>query len=135
LRAHAGRNTIMLSLCAGAKNLAATGLLDGRSATTHHYTFPEIAQEHPTVKLVRGVRYVEDGNVITSTGVTAGVDVTLYVLKRLLSSGAASGDGRARSAPQRHKGKRPSSRSARAIPLALLSWSQERPCTVPDERS
>jgi putative intracellular protease/amidase len=89
VRAHAGPNTIVLSICAGAKNLAETGLLDGRSATTHHYTFPEIAQEHPSVKLVRGVRYIEDSNLITSAGVTAGVDATLYVLKRLLGRGAA----------------------------------------------
>jgi transcriptional regulator GlxA family with amidase domain len=84
IRAHAGPRTIVLSICAGAKNLADTGLLDGRSATTHHYTFSEIAQAHPNVHLVRGVRYVEDGNIISSAGVTAGVDASLFALQRML---------------------------------------------------
>jgi transcriptional regulator GlxA family with amidase domain len=89
IRAHAGPRTILLSICAGAKNLADTGLLAGRSATTHHYTFPVIATAHPDIKLVRGVRYVEDGNLISSAGVTAGVDATLFVLKRMLGQEAA----------------------------------------------
>jgi AraC family transcriptional regulator, transcriptional activator FtrA len=89
IRAHAGPNTILLSICAGAQNLADTGLLTGRSATTHHYTFPVIAKAHPDVKLVRGVRYVEDGNLISSAGVTAGVDATLFTLKRMLGREAA----------------------------------------------
>jgi AraC family transcriptional activator FtrA len=84
IRAHAGPRTILLSICAGAKNLADTGLLAGRSATTHHYTFADIAKAHPNVTLVHGVRYVEDGNLISSAGVTAGVDATLFVLKRML---------------------------------------------------
>jgi putative intracellular protease/amidase len=84
IRSHAGPQTILLSICAGAKNLADTGLLAGRSATTHHYTFPVIAKTHPDVKLVRGVRYVEDGNLISSAGVTAGVDASLFVLQRML---------------------------------------------------
>src|SRR5690606_18189363 len=59
VRAHAAPNTILLSICAGAMTLADTGLLDGRAATTHHLTFTPLAQKHPSVKLVRGVRYVE----------------------------------------------------------------------------
>jgi len=89
IRAHAGPDTILLSICAGAKNLADTGLLDGRSATTHHYTFPLIAQAHPDVNLVRGVRYVKDGNLISSAGVTSGVDATLFTLQHMLGREAA----------------------------------------------
>lgn len=84
IRAHAGPRTILLSICAGATNLADTGLLGGRSATTHHNSFPVIAKAHPDVTLVRGVRYLEDGNIITSAGVTAGVDATLFTLQRML---------------------------------------------------
>jgi putative intracellular protease/amidase len=91
VRAHAGPDTILLSICAGAMTLAETGLLDGRTATTHHLTFEPLAQKHPSVKLVRGVRYVEDGNVVTSAGITAGVDASLFVLKRLLGRDAALG--------------------------------------------
>jgi AraC family transcriptional regulator, transcriptional activator FtrA len=89
VRAHAGPRTTLLSICAGAKNLADTGLLAGHKATTHHYTFPVIAKAHPDVQLVRGVRYVEEGNTITSAGVTTGVDATLFALKRVLGDSAA----------------------------------------------
>jgi transcriptional regulator GlxA family with amidase domain len=89
IRDHSGSDTLLVSICAGAKNLADTGLLDGHRATTHHYTFAQIEQSHPNVELVRGVRYVEDGNLITSAGVTAGVDASLFVLKRLLGDAAA----------------------------------------------
>jgi putative intracellular protease/amidase len=89
IRAHAGPRTILLSICAGAENLADTGLLDGRSATTHHNSFALIAQAHPDVKLVRGVRYVEDGNIISSAGITAGVDATLFTLQRMLGRDVA----------------------------------------------
>jgi transcriptional regulator GlxA family with amidase domain len=88
IRAHAGPRTILLSICAGAENLADTGLLDGRSATTHHNSFAVIAQAHPDAKLVRGVRYVEDGNIISSAGITAGVDATLFTLQRMLGRDA-----------------------------------------------
>jgi putative intracellular protease/amidase len=64
-------------------------LLDGRSATTHHNSFSVIAQAHPDVTLVRGVRYVEDGNIISSAGITAGVDATLFTLQRMLGLEAA----------------------------------------------
>jgi transcriptional regulator GlxA family with amidase domain len=89
IRAHAGPRTILLSICAGAENLADTGLLDGHTATTHHNSFAVIAQTHPGVKLVRGVRYVEDGNIISSAGITAGVDATLFTLQRMLGRNAA----------------------------------------------
>jgi putative intracellular protease/amidase len=89
IRAHAGPHTILLSICAGAENLADTGLLDGHSATTHHNSFSLIAQQHPDVKLVHGVRYLEDGNIISSAGITAGVDATLFTLQRMLGRDAA----------------------------------------------
>jgi transcriptional regulator GlxA family with amidase domain len=84
VRKHAGPRTILLSICAGAKNLADTGLLAGHSATTHHNAFAVMEKTHPEVRLVRGVRYVEDGNIISSAGITAGVDATLFTLKRML---------------------------------------------------
>jgi transcriptional regulator GlxA family with amidase domain len=89
IRAHAGPHTIVLSICAGAENLADTGLLDGHSATTHHNSFALIAQQHPNVKLVHGVRYVADRNIISSAGITAGVDATLFTLQHMLGRDAA----------------------------------------------
>lgn len=84
IRSHARPDTILLAICAGSFNLADTGLLDGRTVTTHHNYFARFAERHPQVRTVRGVRYVEDGNIISSAGITAGVDSTLYTLKRML---------------------------------------------------
>ena len=95
IRKHAGPRTTLLSICAGAKNLADTGLLAGRSVTTHRNAFAVIAKLHPEVRLVHDVRYVEDGNFISSAGITAGVDATLFALKRML------GPAEARAAAQR----------------------------------
>jgi Transcriptional regulator containing an amidase domain and an AraC-type DNA-binding HTH domain len=89
VRRHAGPDTTVLSICAGATNLADTGLLAGRKVTTHHYSFSVIAQAHPDIELVQGVRYVEDGNFITSAGVTAGVDGSLFALKRIVGEDVA----------------------------------------------
>lgn len=89
IRGHAGPHTILLSICAGATNLADTGLLDGHTITTHHNSFAVIAAQHPEVRLVPGVRYLADGNIISSAGVTAGVDATLFTLQRMLGREAA----------------------------------------------
>jgi AraC family transcriptional regulator, transcriptional activator FtrA len=89
IRAHVGPHTILLSICAGAENLADTGLLDGHSTTTHHNSFALIAQQHPDIKLVHGVRYLDDGNIISSAGITAGVDATLFTLQRMLGRDVA----------------------------------------------
>jgi transcriptional regulator GlxA family with amidase domain len=84
IRAHAGERTILLSVCVGARNLADTGLLNGRSATSHHYLLPYLGLLYPEVHVVRGVRYVEDGNIITAGGVSAGVDASLHAVDRLV---------------------------------------------------
>src|SRR5690606_35703720 len=89
VRDHAGPNRILLSVCAGALNLADTGLLAGHTATTHHYVFLPMRLLHSDVCTVRGVRYMEDGNLISAAGVSAGVDGSLYVLQRLLGREAA----------------------------------------------
>jgi AraC family transcriptional activator FtrA len=102
IRKHAGPRTILLSICGGAKTLADTGLLAGRSATTHHNVFPIIAKTHPEVHLIHGVRYVEDGNTISSAGITAGVDATLFTLKRMLGLDAALATARQLGYPYAH---------------------------------
>lgn len=89
IRSHAGPNTLLVSICAGAQTLADTGLLDGHKATTHHYTFAQLAANYPSIELIRDVRYVEDGNLISSAGVTASVDASLLVLKRLFGRDVA----------------------------------------------
>ena len=78
--AHAGGARIV-SLCTGAFVLAAAGLLDGRPATTHWMHAGELARRYPAVKVDPGVLYVDDGNVLTSAGTTAGLDLCLHIVR------------------------------------------------------
>jgi transcriptional regulator GlxA family with amidase domain len=71
-----------MSVCTGAFILASTGLLDGLSATTHHFFFDQFAQKFPNVTLVRGRRFVDNGKLITAGGLTSGVDAALHVVQR-----------------------------------------------------
>lgn len=66
-----------LSVCTGSALLAKAGVLDGRSATTNKAAFGWVAQQGPAVTWVREARWVEDGRFITSSGVSAGMDMAL----------------------------------------------------------
>ncbi|MEU5862916.1 MULTISPECIES: DJ-1/PfpI family protein [unclassified Nonomuraea] len=72
----------VMSICTGAFVLAAAGLLDGRPATTHWREAARFATLFPLVKLDPDVLFVDDGDVLTSAGVAAGLDLCLYVIKR-----------------------------------------------------
>lgn len=74
---------LMLSVCTGAFLLARSGLLNGLAATTYHTAFDQLQELAPTVTVRRGERYVDNGRIITSAGVSAGIDMALYVLARL----------------------------------------------------
>jgi transcriptional regulator GlxA family with amidase domain len=75
---------LVLSVCTGALVLAAAGLLNGRRATTHWAALNEL-RAFPQVTIER-LRYVRDGKIITSAGVSAGIDMALYVVKELYGS-------------------------------------------------
>jgi len=79
LAAHA-RGARILSLCTGAFVLAATGLLDGRRATTHWLYAERLRNRFPLIDLDPDVLYVVDGNVMTSAGTAAGIDLCLHVV-------------------------------------------------------
>ena len=70
-----------MSVCTGAFTLAATGLLDGRRATTHWYHTEEFARRFPDVKLDPGVLYVDEGDILTSAGTAAGIDLCLHIVR------------------------------------------------------
>jgi transcriptional regulator GlxA family with amidase domain len=73
---------IIMSVCTGAFNLAKTGLLDGKSATTYHGALDEFAKEYPGIKVVRGVRYVQSSPTLyTSGGLSAGIDLALHIVE------------------------------------------------------
>jgi putative intracellular protease/amidase len=73
----------VLGICAGARLLAATGILDGRSATSHWSRLPALERSHPEVHWVRGQRWVDDGPVTTTAAITSGVPGSLHVLSGL----------------------------------------------------
>ncbi len=73
---------LVMSVCTGAFVLAQSGLLDGRSATTHHSSFTTLAMQYPSVTVKRGVRFVDDGQIATSAGLSAGIDLALHVVAR-----------------------------------------------------
>jgi transcriptional regulator GlxA family with amidase domain len=71
------------SVCTGAQLLEAAGLLDGRKATTHWIALDELG-ERGDVEVIRGERYVVDGNVATAAGVSAGIDLSLWLVGEIL---------------------------------------------------
>jgi transcriptional regulator GlxA family with amidase domain len=73
----------VLSVCTGALLLAKVGILDGLKATTHSSAFELLAEIAPSTEIVRGVRFVDNGKVITSAGISAGIDMSLYVIELL----------------------------------------------------
>jgi transcriptional regulator GlxA family with amidase domain len=81
LRAAARRARVM-SICTGAFVLAAAGLLDDRPATTHWAHADTFRRRYPRVKLDPDVLFVDDGDVLTSAGVAAGIDLCLHVVRR-----------------------------------------------------
>lgn len=70
----------IFSICVGAEVFAATGLLDGRTATTHWGDIDRIEALYPAVNWVRGVRYVDGGTYMTSAGITSGIDAVLHYI-------------------------------------------------------
>ncbi len=75
----------LCTVCSGAFLAARSGLLDGKSCTTHHTLTARLAREHPAVRVLENRIFVRDGNVLTSAGVTAGVDMALHLISELAS--------------------------------------------------
>jgi AraC family transcriptional regulator, transcriptional activator FtrA len=80
----------MVSLCVGAFALAEAGLLDGRRATAHWMHTAQLAERYPNVLVDDSVLYVDDGDVLTSAGMTAGLDLCLHLVRRDLGAHVAN---------------------------------------------
>lgn len=76
------RGARVMSVCSGVFVLAAAGLLDGRRATTHWRYAAALAARYPTITVDPGVLYVDEGDVLTSAGSSAGIDLCLHVVRR-----------------------------------------------------
>lgn len=79
----------VLSVCTGAFILAEAGLLDGGSATTFHAALDDLAEEFPAIEVVRGVRFVDNGKVVTAAGLSAGLDAALHLVEEIQGREAA----------------------------------------------
>ncbi len=75
---------LVLSVCTGALLLAKAGLLDGLEATTHHGAIDLLRQTAPTTTIHADRRFVDNGQVVCSAGIAAGIDMSLHVVGRLL---------------------------------------------------
>ncbi|MGC7267899.1 helix-turn-helix domain-containing protein [Mycobacteroides abscessus subsp. abscessus] len=138
LRGAHQRGAVVLSICLGAFVLAAAGLLDGRPATTHWEYCDDMRRLYPRVELRPDALYVDDGDILTSAGLSAGMDLCLHVVRRELGAAAASDLARWNvMAPHRDGGQ------AQFIPpvrTALgagglgptLSWAAERLAEIDD---
>ncbi len=73
---------LTMSVCTGAFVLAQTGLLSGKAATTHHGGYRSLAVDFPDIRVKRGARFVEDGNLATAGGLSSGIDLALRVVER-----------------------------------------------------
>ena len=131
----------MVSICTGSSILAAAGLLDGRPATTHWRDAEAFGRNFPTVRLDPDVLFVDDGDVLTSAGVAAGIDLLLHLVRRDHGSEVANRVARRNVvAPWREGGQaqfveRPLPESGGAGTAATRAWATERlgePLTLAD---
>lgn len=139
VRAAASAGARMVSLCSGAFVLAAAGVLDGMRATTHWQQAARLAQWHPSVEVDPTVLYVDNGQVLTSAGRSAGLDLCLHIVRRDFGAQVANDVARRMVVPaHRHGGQ--AQYIARSVPSrdadgmgALLQWAGARldsPLTV-----
>jgi AraC family transcriptional activator FtrA len=131
LRAAAGRGARVLSVCSGAFALAHAGLLDGRRAATHWAWAGELERRFPAIAVDPDALYVDEGQVLTSAGLSAGIDLCLHVVRR--DFGAAAGERVARhmvAAPHREGGQAQFAKRAPDEFLGSLEptrrWAAER---------
>ncbi len=139
-KAHA-RGATILSICTGAFLLAATGLLDGKSAVTHWMYADELARRFPRTRVSMDVLYIDEGRIITGAGTAAGIDAVLHLVRRELGAAVAGRIARRMVVPpQRDGGQRqyvetplpPTDCDSMQPVLAHISDNLDAPHTVPD---
>jgi transcriptional regulator GlxA family with amidase domain len=104
LRQAAAQGTRLASICVGAFTLAATGLLDGLRATTHWVAAAELARRHPNVQVDPNVLFVDNGQLLTSAGAAAGLDLCLHMIRRDYGAAVAADVARTSVMPLEREG-------------------------------
>lgn len=94
IAACAAKSRITASVCTGAFLLAQAGLLDGKPATTHWEDRAELQARFPKLQVEHGVRWVDTGPVVTSAGISAGIDMSLHLVERLTDRALAEATAR-----------------------------------------
>ncbi|OUC88245.1 GlxA family transcriptional regulator [Streptosporangium minutum] len=102
-RAHE-RGATVVGLCLGTFVLAAAGLLDGRTATTHWRYAPLLASAYPRVQVEPDVLYVDEGDILTSAGSAGGIDLCLHLIRRTYGSRTANDIARSLVVPPHRAG-------------------------------
>lgn len=104
LRAAADDGTRIASICSGTFPLAASGLLDGLRATTHWIAAAQLAAGHPDIDVDPDVLYVDNGQILTSAGAAAGLDLCLHMIRRDYGSAVAADAARLSVMPLEREG-------------------------------
>jgi transcriptional regulator GlxA family with amidase domain len=94
LRSTGAKTDVTMSVCTGAFQLGRAGLLKGKPATTHHDFWDRFAKEFPDIKLQRGLRFVDNGNIATAGGLTSGIDLALHIVSRYFGDEVAENTAR-----------------------------------------
>jgi transcriptional regulator GlxA family with amidase domain len=95
IRQVSSKTSIVSSVCTGAYNLAEAGLLDGLVVTTYYRSFDSLLEKFPLVKVHRGLRFVDQGKVITAGGLTSCIDMSLYIVQRYFGTQVAENTAQA----------------------------------------
>lgn len=74
---------ILASVCTGALLLAECGILKNKKATTHWMDLNRLESNYPDVNVIKNVKYVDEGNILTSGGISAGINMSFYIIQRL----------------------------------------------------
>jgi transcriptional regulator GlxA family with amidase domain len=89
VRAAAGEAGLVASVCTGAFILARLGLLDGKACTTHWEDIPDLRRDYPGLQVLEDVPLVDEGSIVTSAGISAGIGMSLHLVGRILGIEAA----------------------------------------------
>lgn len=124
--------TRAVSICTGSFLLAAAGLLEGRPATTHWSSADHFQRLFPQIRVDPNVLYVDDGDVLTSAGVAAGIDLCLHIVRRDFGTAVANGVARRTVVPPHREGgqaqyiRRPLPEAPFASTERSRAWALER---------